>query len=807
MILRDLRYGCRSLIRQPGWSIAAVICLAVGIGPNTAAFSVVNGVLLRPLPFPDSHQLVMVAIQEPDRAGTRPFAWSEYRDVVADIGPVAELAVRTFAPVALATDRESRMVEAELASANYFQLLRLTPVAGRFLRPDADRPGAPREAVISHGLWLRRFNADPAVVGRVVRVNSEPVAICGVAPPGFVGVTSIIAADLWLPASLAASLTGVDDTTPQFGAVARLGPSRSGDQLRAKLDLLVSARTPVGQRQPTTAVVKASGFGVPPAGRGAVVGASALLFGLLTLVTGVAVANVASLTLARATDRRREIGLRLALGAGTRHIVSQTMAESVLLALVGGAIGLLLAVWVTRGLAALAPDSGQPAHVMFAIDVTPDFRVFAYAVVAAIAVAGLFGLAPARSAARTDVIDALRGSSGSGRRPATVRTLMAIVIAQIAVSTTLLVGAGLLVRTYLNTLAVNPGIETRNIVAVSLDVDQLSLDASEGRRLYEELVRRVSALPGVERVGLSRERPLTYAGRDAQVWTGDSQAGSAEPRDAGAIVVTPEYFDMLGIRLVLGTAFSQANQDSRLTAVVNETMARRFWPDGSPLGRTFHVRGRDGIPIHVIGVVKDIKYRSLTEAPRAVFYRPFAQEYSARMSLLVRWRPGAVAVVNDIERVIRETNRDLAIVDVATLEEQVRTSIAPRRQSAILLLSVCGLGLLLSSVGLYGVIAFAVRRRAREFGIRIALGAAARDVLMMVLAQGLRLMLVGLALGLAISVLLMRLIARMLYGVGTFDTATMVVAAGVLGLVTLAAVYIPARWATRVDPMVALREE
>jgi putative ABC transport system permease protein len=810
---RDLWYACRSLMAQPGWTLAAIVCLAVGTGPNTAAFSIVNGLLLRPLPFPESQQLVMVAIQEPDRPQTRPFSLSEYGELAPQLGPLVELSIRTFAPVALASDDESRMVQAEVVSHNYFDMLRLTPIAGRFYRRESESARGPAEGVISYALWRHRFNGDPAIVGRVLRVNSHPITICGVAPPGFVGVMSIVAADLWIPSAMGRTVAGIDEATPQFGAVGRLKPGTSRAQLRARLDVVLAAHQRSSTRPSTGVVVEASGFGVPPAVRPAVIGASALLFGLLALVTGVAIANVASLTLARAMDRRREMAVRRALGAGTSRIVSQMLSESLVLAAAGGAVGLLLAIWVTRGLAALMPSSGQPAHIAFAIDLTPDLRVFAYAVVGSILVAALFGLAPARYASRADVVDALKASAGSGRRPATVRALMAIVVGQIAVSTTLLVGAGLLVRTYLNTLAVEPGIETRHLLTVSLDLDQLGTDAVAGRRLYDDVLRRVSALPDVEMVSLTRERPLTFSGRDVQVWIDDRSGagGSADanlkPSEAGAIVVSPGYFDMLGVRLVQGRAFTTADRGRPAVAIVNETMARRFWPDGSALGRTVRVRQHDGDPILVVGVARDLKYRSLTEPPRPVFYQPFAQEYSPRMSLLIRWRTDRAAVANAVEHEIRSANRDLAIVDIATLDDQVERALAPRRQSAILLLAVCALALLLSSVGLYGVIAYGVRRRAREFGIRIALGARARDVMLMVVAQGFRLTLAGLILGVGISLAVTRLIANMLFGVGTHDVMTLGITGLVIGVVTLAAVYLPALWATRVDPIVALREE
>ena len=809
-IRRDLRYACRSLMGQPGWTIAAILCLAIGTGPNTAAFTIVNGLLLRPLPFPGARQLVMVAFREPETARTRPFALAEFRELAPMADGVAELSIRTYLPLALASDDGSRMAQAELVSANYFDVLRVTPIAGRAFLRDTDPAGRAAEAVISHALWQRRFRGNPSVIGTVVRVNGHPVTICGIAPPRFVGVTSLIAADVWLPAGLQRVLSpgAGADTEPQYGGLGRLKPGASREQLQAALDVVIAARPRTATRPPAAVVIEASGFGVPPAVRGVAIGASALLFGLIALVTAVAIANVASLTLARATDRRREMGVRLALGATRTHIVRQMLAESVLLALAGGALGFVLAHWVVRGLAALAPATGQPAHISFALDVSQDARVFVYAVLAALAIAGLFGLAPARFASRTDVVDALKASGGSGRRPATLRALTTVVVGQIAVSAALLVVAGLLVRTYLNTLAVEPGIDTRNLLAVSLDVEQIDADPRAGRALYEDILRRVSALPDVERASLSRDRPLAFGGRDAPVWVDDgSGAAAGAPRDAGTLVVTPEYFQSLGITILQGRVFGATDGERSRVAVVNETMARRFWPDGSALGRHFRAGARTSEPIQVIGVAKDVKYRSLTEPARAVFHQPFAQAYAPQMTLLVRWRPGGRDIAAQIEREIHAASPGLAIVHAATVSDQVTASIAPRRQSAMFLLAVCALALLLTSVGLYGAMAYGVRRRAREFGIRMALGARARDVLLMVVGQGLRLALAGLAVGIAGSLALTRAIAGRLYGVSPYDPATIAVASGVLVTVALAAVYLPALWATRVEAAVSLRED
>jgi predicted permease len=804
--LRDLHGAWRSLIRQPAWTLAAVLCLAVGIGPNTAAFSIVNGLVLRPLPFPDAHQLVMVALQERDRGRTRAWSWTEYRDLAPAVDEAAELAVGTYAPVALADGADSRMVQSELVSANYFALLRLTPAAGRFLRAGADRPGAAPEAVISHALWRQRFGGRTSIVGESMRVNGHAVTICGVAPPGFVGVMRLIAADFWMPASLGGAIAGASETDPQYRAVARLRPETTRGQLEARLGVLLAARTRPGEPRLSTIATPAAGFGAPPSLRGVALSAAALLFGLMALVTGIAVANVASLMLARAEDRRREMGVRIALGAGVWPLVRRVFAECLLLAGAGAAVGFVLAFWVLRALAAIAPESGQPDHIAFAIDVAPDLRVLAYAVVAALGVGLLFGLAPARVAARTDVVDALKTAGGAGRAPAATRGLRAIVIGQIAVSTTMLVAAGLLTRTYLNTLAVSPGIRTQDVSAVSLDVGQIAAEPAEGRRVLDEVLTRAARVPGVMRAALAQDRPLSFSGRDTPISTDEDGARAAGPQEAGSIVVSPGYFELLDIGIVGGRAFTEIDAGQPAIAVVNETMARRFWPDRSPLGQRFRLPS-SGESIEVVGVARDVRYRSLTEAPRAVFYRPWSQAYSPTMTVIVRARPGTTVDPRTVAAEVRTVRSALAAVNASTLDAQVRAMLAPRRQSALFLFAVCGVGLGLSSIGLCGVMAYGVRRRTRELGIRMALGASTRDLLGMVLRQGLRLMAIGLALGVGLSLVATRAIAGRLYGVATHDPIALAGAAGVLLLVTLLALYLPARWATSVAPTVALRED
>jgi putative ABC transport system permease protein len=582
----------------------------------------------------------------------------------------------------------------------------------------------------------------------------------------------------------------------------------TNQQARERLDLLVSglARDRGDATPPTVVLDSASGFGVPPGVRRRLPALVGVLFGLAGLLIAVAAANVASLVLARGTRRVREMGVRLALGATRSQLVRQLLTESLLLALLGSAAGMLLSFWVTR---ALQPGVSAFEYVSYAVNITPDLRVFAYAAGGALATAAVFGVVPAFRATRTDLHEVLKPSGGAGRAPSTTRALRTLVVGQIAISTVLLMASGLLTRTYLNARAVDPGFDTSHLVSVSIDLNQLPLNADAGRRFFGALSANVSSIPGVDGISLTRETPLSPTGQDVPIWVDEVGASAPVSRrfSAGSMVVTPTHFALVGIPLVHGQLFARIDAKGALVAVINETMARRFWPSTSPLGKHFRLRDSLGARVEIIGVVKDVKYSSLTEEPRPVFYQPFTQQYSPRMTLLVRSRSAPYALMNAIREHMAALNPDLSAMQSRTLDEQLDRAIAPRRQSAFLLSIVGVIGLLLATIGLYGVISFGVRSRAREFGVRIALGATSRDVLLNVFGPGLRMVGIGLAVGVALSIGVARVFAGFLFGVAMHDPLTIGAVCGALAAVASLALYCPARWATGVEPTVALRDE
>ena len=807
-VLRDLRFTLRMLAARPGWTGAAILCLAIATGANTAAFTLINGLLLRPLPFDDARQLVMVALQEATAPSPRPFTLSEYRDLAREAGTGTMLLARTFFPLSLGTPDGTRMAQAELVSGNYFETLRIQPFAGRFFDEGADRDGAVPVAVLSHRLWTLRFGASRSAIGQSARVNGRPVMIVGVAPPGFVGAMQLVAADLWLPAAMQPALAGSADAgiVPMFGVMGRLPRDVTVTAAAARLtSVFASIPRAAGVSGPVSVIVKpAAGFGVPVAVEGLVVSLAWCVYAMMALLMTVACANVAALVLARGTGRSREIAIRLSLGASRMHIARQLLTESIVLALLGCAAGTVVALWLTQALVARLTTPFQFAS--YALDVHADGRVFAYSAAAAAAAAVLCGIAPIRFAGRVDVVEVLKQSGQRGCSRESMRTLNGMVILQFAVSTTLLVGASILMRTYVDARGAHPGFETTGLLTSTLDMEHVSLDRQSGARLYQRVMERVSALPGVTAVALTRDLPIGPAPALPVVAdTGTLPRG--EPFPAGATVVSSRYFQTLGVAVRQGRSFADNEPSRPLVAVVNEAMARRLWPEASPVGRTFRLNQPDAEPIEVIGVVPDIPGGSRDGRAQPAFYQPFPHQYGARMSVVMRVQGDAALLFDEVRRTIREVNQDLAVVDLRTIDEALDLLVSQRRLPAVSLTVVGVLGLLLSAVGLYGVVAYTVRERAHELGLRLALGARPADLRLLILRQGFGVVAIGMFIGAAGSLALTQLSRATLPGARPVDPAALGAVCAVLIATAFAALYIPAAWASRLEPSRTLRSE
>jgi putative ABC transport system permease protein len=808
-LLRDFRSTRRLLAGRPAWTAAAILCLAIATGANTAAFTIVNGLLLRPLPFDQPHELVMVALREPAQSGPRPFALREYREIADRSGGTIQLLARTFFPLSLVADDGARMAQAELVNGNYFETLQITPFLGRFFDRGVDPRGGTPLAVLSHRLWRLRFGGNPAIIGQPVRVNGRSVIVAGVAPPGFVGAMQLVAADLWLPAAIYPDLAGSTDAenTPMFGVMGRLAADVTVNDAQVRLTPIVAAlsRAHTGGAPLAVIVTPATGFGVPIAVQGTVLTLSGFLYAMMVLLMVVAAANVAALVLARGAGRTREIAIRLSLGASRLHIARQLLIESLALALAGCTAGTLVAIWLTQVLVAHLTTPFQ--YVSYAIDVHPDARVFAYSAVATALTAVLCGVAPIRYAARVDVVEVMKQSTKSGFRGSR-RTLNAMVAMQFAVSTTLLVGAGLLVRAYVNAVSTRPAFNASGLITATLDLDQVRLDRTAGTRVYQTVMVRLSALPGVSGVGLTRDLPLR-SGRTVTVAPdADFQTARTAERAAAALtVVSSRYFQTLGLRILEGRSFDDGEPARPRVAVVNDAMARRLWPDATPLGRTFRVNETDAEPIEVIGVVGNILEAADRQRSQPAFYQPFPHEYAAGMTVVMRVQTDPGSMFEDVRRTIRDVNRDLSIVDLRTMEDVVGNVAEQRRVPAAAIAIVGMLGLLLSAVGLYGVVAYGVRERARELGIRLALGARPADIRKLVLRQGFRIVAIGVATGGVGAFVFTQIMRSRLFGSGAFDFVTLLTVSAVLVTTAFAALYIPARWASALEPAHTLRSD
>ncbi|MEX2273002.1 MAG: ABC transporter permease [Vicinamibacterales bacterium] len=802
LIAGDLRLAVRTLAARPGWTGAAIICLGIATGANTAAFTLVNGLLLRPLPFEQPEQLVMVALRDPQQALTRPFALDEYRRVVREADVPGMLLARTFFPLSLAAGDGARMAQAELVSGNYFDTLGVKPFLGTFFDESDDRQGSALLAVLSHTVWRLRFGADPGIVAQTVRVNGRAVTIAGVAPPGFVGATQLVTADLWLPAIMYSQLADSPRAAevPMFGVMARLEPQVTRDEAAARLtSAFADSPHPVA-----VVIAPASGFGVPIAVAGSLLNLSALLYVVMGLLTAVACANVAALVLARGAGRSGEIAIRLGLGASRTRIARQLLAESAVLALAGCLAGIFAALWLTRALVAALPTGFQ--YVSYAINVEPDLRVFTYSALATLATVLLCGIAPIRLAARVDVLEMMKQSSARGRPRESLRALHTLVVAQLAVSTMLLVAAATVGRSYFETRATRTTIDTEGLLVAALDLEQLRLDRASGSQLYQNAMERLSAIPGVAAVALTRDVPFRPGRSVTVIADAGGGVGSSDAVLSDAMLVSSGYFQTVGLTLRQGRALDRDTSSQPLATLVNEAMAKRVWPGVSPLGRTFKVGAEGQRHFEVIGVVSDMT-GTAELSPRPAFYQLFPHEYSARMTIVIRAHGEPQPLVPEVQRTIRAVDPDLAIVDLRTMEDLLRQLSQQRRAPALALTVVAILALFLSGVGLYGVIAYGVRLRGRELGVRPALGATPGDVRRLVLRQGAGFLAAGLVIGVAASVTMTQLARSRWLGLGAVDPVTLAIVCGVLMAVGCSALYLPARWASSVEPAQTLRSD
>lgn len=836
----DVRYGLRTLARQPLFTFVVILTLALGIGANTAIFSVVNAVLLRPLPYPDPDRLVTVSGWDLRRPETRTdsqgaVSFPDFADWRAWNTTLAHVAAYTPDDFTL-TDGGGRgeaaaHVAGAYVTADLFPLLGVAPALGRTFLPAEDVAGS-RVAILSHGLWQRRFGGDPRVLGRAMTVDGNRFEIVGVMPSGFGFPVQNNPVEFWLTVARLGETTDDDPQTAQRGnhfllSVARLRPGVSLAQAQANLDALTAT---LRQQYPDSD--NHLGVHLVPLRRslaGEVRPALLVLLGAAGCVLLIACVNVANLLLARATARGREIAIRAALGAGRARIVRQLLTESLLLALLGGAGGVLLALWGTDGLVALLPDNFPRLR-----EIGVDLRVLLFTGVVSVLTGVLFGLAPAWRISRPDGADAaLRADGAAGARGTTEggrsrRLREVLVVAEMALALALLTGAGLLVQSFLRLQRVAPGFDPHGVLTAEVSLAQADDKEQTTRNVafYRDVLDRVSALPGVRAV--SAVVPLPMGGRHwatGVIIAGRPRVGLADLPASHFRAVAPGYFAAMRIPLRSGRDFDAHDEASSPgVVIINETFARQYFPGENPLGKHIapQMSADPGEPRdrEIVGVVGNVKFRRLSADDKPECYVPHTQFPAGALTLVVRGGAAAgttattegddgdpLALAGAVRGAVEQINRDVPLYRVRRLDQYLADSLAQPRLNTLLLSLFAGAAALLTAVGLYGVMAYAVAQRTREIGIRLALGAGRNDVRRLVAGYGLRLTLVGLVTGVVTTLGLTRLLASLLYGISPGDPTTLAGISALLAATAALACWLPARRATRVDPVVALRQE
>ena len=823
-LVRDLRHGLRQLARRPGFAAAAVASLALGVGLNTTLFSIVNAVLLRDTPIERPDRLVEIYSGISDDLPHLTSSYPDFLSIREGAPAFADLAAHAHARGILSGGGgKPALVTGEVVTANYFTLLGVRPVIGRAFLPEENvAEGAHPVVVLSHGLWQRRFGGRPDVIGGTLQISGVTYTIIGVAPRNFSGTLPGVVPEFWTPLMMVdrlnfAGIQSNTDDQPDVPRIrnrgrrwlfvkGRLADGRTIEEARAQVETVYArlrAENPKSNEKVKPALMPASSIRFHPMLDGYVKAASGVLLAAVSLVLMIACANVANMLLARAAARRREMAVRAAIGASRGRLLRQLLGESVVLAILGGGIGVLIAHGAGRLLSTIPTDAlPLPVRFDFAVDAT----VLAYALLVSLATAILFGLVPAWNASRPDLVPALKATvSGDGPR-SRLSLRDALVVGQLAVSLVLLVAGALLTRGLLAARSADLGFDPRPMSSISFNLQMNGYDEARAMAFRRPVLDELRALPGVEAVGLASRLPLAPdINMEGIRVTGHHQAGD-DATQIDATYVDGAYFQAVGIPIVEGRAFSDDDVASqRKVAIVNETLARKYWPGRSPVGERFHTGTFEEPATEIIGVVRDHKVRSVGEEPRPYLHLPALP--GRTIALVVRTANPAETALPMLRAAVLKLEPDVVFTEDVPAAEVAATTVAPTRLGAMLLGSFGVLALLLASVGLYGVIAYSVSLRTREVGVRMALGAKPRDIARLVLGQGGRLALAGVAIGAALAAGVGKVLESMLYGVGAFDPAAYAIAAALLLAVAVAANLVPALQAARIDPMRVLRGE
>jgi putative ABC transport system permease protein len=804
---QDLRYAARMLIKSPGFTFIVVLALALGIGANSAIFSVVNSVLLRPLPFGEPEQLMMVwGVDRNSGEGRIVLSVPDLNDIREQSRTLEYVAPYNGTGSMLANGDDTERLFGANVPADIFPLLRVQPVMGRTFTREEDVPGGPAVVVISQGLWQRSFGSDPAIIGKEIKLAGKATTVVGVMPADFRFPVQNQKSEYWQPISSAPSYIANKDNrgTRSLRVVARLKPGVTTAQAESEL-------AAIGQRLASQYPDTNTGlsFNVTPLHEeivGSIRPALLVILGAVGFVLLIACANVANLLLARASARHKEIAIRTALGASRLRIIRQLLTESLLLSLLGGALGLLLAMWGVDLLIAASPTDLPRVK-----EIGLDAQVLGFTALVSILTGLLFGVAPALQSTRLELNESLKeGGRGStdGLRRNRVRSLL--VVSEVALSLVLLVGAGLLIRSFVYLLNLSPGFDTQGVLIADIPLSRSRYPTGEQQAAFtRQAIERTRELPGVTSVAAVNIVPLSGDGRQSSFTIEGRPVPDGQEPDGEVTTVSPDYFRTMGIPLLKGRTFTEQDKtDSPSVVIISETLARQNFPGEEPLGKRL-ILDDEKPAYEIIGVVGDVRHEGLEKETYPGYYLSFYQAPERQVNLMVRSAPTVdpAGLQSAVRNVIKEMDQEQLVWETKTMEQLRAESVARRRFNMMLLGIFAALALLLAAVGIYGVMSYSVTQRTHEIGIRLALGAQTSDVLRMVVRQGMTLAFVGVGIGLAAAFIVTRIMSSLLFGVSPTDALTFGVVAMLLLGIALLACLIPARRATRVDPMVALRYE
>ena len=810
-LIADIRYSFRSLLKNPGLTLAAILSLGLGIGANTTIFTWVQAVLFRPIPLAADPSSIRIAAMQNRERQSRSWSYPNFVDF-RDRTKMLDIVGQDDQTFNIAVDDTAERAWGALVSGNYFEVMGIRPAAGRFFTAKDDvTPGGHPVAVLSYANWQRRFAGDPTVIGKQVTINNTPITIIGVAPEGFIGSFLGVSSAAWVPMAMQKEMMGGDRMNQRgngwFQSIVRLKPGVSAEQAQAEASSIMAQLEQEypdfneGRRLRIVQTWEA------PFGAGTVL---APLLGVLSvlvaLVLVIACANVANLLLSKAVSRRREVAVRLSLGASRTRLIRQLLTESFLLAIVAGITGVVMAYWTMDVIMAFVPPVDMPIDLGLRMDTTTLLFALGVSMVTGL----IFGLAPALQASSNQTINALKeeGRSGSGGRT-TGRLRNALVVAQVAVCLVLLVGATLFLRSFIAAQSLSPGFDASHVVTASMDMFPSGYTGDRHREFQRRAIEAVQAVPGVESAAFGSRLPLGFGGNNS---TSVGVEGYV-PRENEEIVINystigPNYFETMGIPIRQGREYNDTDTlQSPRTLVINETMAKRYWPEGKALGGKIRL-GQN--LAEVIGIVADSKYSSINERPLAQLFFPMSRSETSTLRLFVKTAGDPAPLVAEVRNAIRGIDATLPVYDARTLNEHMQIAVFAQRMAANLLGAMGVLALLLAAIGLYGVMAYAVSQRTQELGIRLALGASPGSLLGMIVGQGMKLTVIGLAIGLAIALGAFGSIGAvrsLLPGISPMDPITFVTVPIVLGSIALLASWIPGRRAGKVDPLVALRYE